>query len=192
MGAFAGCFGQKRVKPPKISAKAAGSAAIEQYDKDGDGSLSAAELESVPSLASTNFDANGDGNVSPEEITDRIGAWQDTQLGLISFACQVVLDGRPLAGATVKFIPETFLGDNVLPASDTTNKYGIANLSIAKEHLRADLKNHSVIHCGVYKIEITHPEVRIPARYNTETTLGQEAAIETVGMTPTVYELKSG
>ena len=43
-------FGPARVKQPGIDASAAGSAAIETYDKNGDGIISGDELEKAPAL----------------------------------------------------------------------------------------------------------------------------------------------
>jgi hypothetical protein len=34
-----------------------------------------------------------------------------------------------------------------------------------------------VIQPGLYRVEITHPTVNVPAKYNSESTLGIEAAI---------------
>ena len=37
------------------------------------------------------------------------------------------------------------------------------------------------VYGGTYKIEITHPNVQVPAKYNTSTTLGEEVARDTLG-----------
>jgi hypothetical protein len=33
------------------------------------------------------------------------------------------------------------------------------------------------VHYGTYKVEVTHPSVAIPAKYNTATTLGYETEV---------------
>ena len=85
-----------------------------------------------------------------------------------------VANGKPLAGAEVKFVPETFLGDDIKTASGKTNQAGMARLSVATTS-RADPPG---VAFGLYRVEITKPGDNIPAKYNTETTLGQEVALD--------------
>ena len=68
-----------RVKPPSIDAKAAGAAAMAQYDANNDGKVDAAELEKAPGLkaALANLDQNNDKAVDADEVTRRIQAWQE-------------------------------------------------------------------------------------------------------------------
>ena len=46
----------------------------------------------------------------------------------------------------------------------------------------------SGVHYGTYRVEITHPTINIPAKYNTATTLGYETER---GNPSTSFELKS-
>lgn len=177
--AASGCFfgGPSRVHPPGISASAAGSGAMDQYDTDKDGIVKGEELEKAPSLkaAIKNLDANHDGGVSADEVSDRVAKWQESKVGLTSMACAVKLNNKPLSGATVTFEPEKFLGTNIKPATGTTDKNGIANLTIEVEK-----GEPSGVACGLYLVRISGPSV--PARYNTETTLGKEVALDAEGM----------
>ena len=107
-----GCSGKpSRVHPPRIDPAQAGSAAIGQYDADGDGELSRKELAKLPGvlLALGAYDLNGNGKVSAEEIAGRIRQWQEFKIGTLTVSCRVTLDGAALEGATVKLIPEKFL-----------------------------------------------------------------------------------
>ncbi len=175
-----GCSsGPTRVMPPSIDAGAAGAAAIEQYDSNGDGALSGGELDKVPGIKGqiAKYDRDGDGSVTAEEITERIGEWQKSRVGIgQSFLCSVFLDGEPLEGAQVKFVPEAFLGGSVKAAVGTSNRRGVVRAGIPQEEMPDNLKGINGMQLGLFKVEITHPDYNIPARYNTETILGEECA----------------
>lgn len=182
-----GCGGLSTVKPPDVNADEAAAAAIEAYDDDGDGLLSEAELKDLPALTLESADKDSDGQVSADEIAGRIRVWSEGETGLMSFYCNVTLDGRPLDGAEVKLDPEPFLGDAVKPASGITRSDG-AILKVDPELLPADQRTLRGVQPGLYKVRITHPSVTIPARYNTATTLGQEIVPGTTGA---AYKLTS-
>lgn len=177
-----------RVTAPGISGSAAADA-IAKYDKNGDGALDDEELKAVPALskdygtgdasvagAKSRFDKNSDGNITADEISARINEWVDSKVGLLQFSLQVTLDGRPLEGATVTLVPEEFLGTSIKTASGVTDSTGRANTAIAAEDLQANETGLSGMRVGVYKVQITHPSTNIPAKYNTETTIGVEVA----------------
>jgi hypothetical protein len=175
-----GCSGgTTRVLPPSIDAANAGSQAIELYDKDGDGLVAGDELDAAPSLqaAMATLDADKDGKVSAEEVTRRVEAWQATRGGVTSVLVYVTLDGRPLSGATVTFEPESFLGQEIRTAVGVTNQEGIAAPMIPKENRPANMPPGMQL--GLYKVRIskqTGGAETLPARYNAETTLGQQVA----------------
>src|SRR5262249_19830833 len=126
---LAGC-GDNRVAVPPVSPEEAGKQAIAKYDQNHDGQLDADELERCPALKGSLklIDKNHDGKLSAQEISDRIATVQATRVGLLAFACQVQLDDKALADATVTFVPESFLGDAIKPASAVTDARGFANL----------------------------------------------------------------
>ena len=164
------------IRPPAIDASAAGKLAIEQYDKDGDGLIKGPELNKAPALkaAIENLDTNRDGAVSADEITARVKAWQKSNVGKTSLSCTVTYRGGPLQGATVKFVPEKFLGDEIQTATGETDQSGVAVLSVPLDPDRPD--DVSGVHYGLYRVEITKQGTNIPAKYNTQTILGQEVA----------------
>jgi hypothetical protein len=179
-------FGPSRVQPPGINASRAGSEAIELYDTNGDGVVSGDELEKAVSLKSAlpRLDTNGDKAVSADEVTARVEAWQAMRTALASVRCHVTLDGQPLVGATVVFEPEPFLGDEVKTATGMTNQFGDVAPTIPPEQRPAPNLPGGA-HLGLYKVRISrmaNGKETLPARYNTETTLGQEVSDDEPGI----------
>ena len=168
-----------RLYPPPIDASAAGAQAIEMYDTNKDGKISGAELDKCPALkaAMARIDRTGEGAITAAMITARIRAWQDSKLGRMPFMCTVLHNGKPLVGAEVKLVPEKFLGDKMQTASGKTNQNGMAMLSVPTTG-RDDPPG---VAPGLYRVEITKGS-EIPAKYNTETTLGQEVAQDANGL----------
>jgi hypothetical protein len=179
------------VPVPQISPEEAGRQALAQYDRNGDGYLDAPELERCPALKSClkALDTNGDGRLSAEEIAERVLLYQKSRIGLQAFACQVTLDGRPLAGATVTFIPEPFLGPALKPATGVSDERGLARL----QESGADLPG---VPCGLFRVEVSKKDAggreTVPARYNTQSVLGQEVAPDTAGVRGMVQFRLSG
>jgi hypothetical protein len=163
-----------------MDASRAGRLAIEEYDADGDGVVSGNELEKAPGLraALPRLDTNSDKAVSAEEVAARIEQWQLMRTGLMSFSFLVTIDGRPLTEAEVTFEPETFLGEEIKPASCTTNRFGGGGATIAKED-RPSPTYPPGMHLGLYKVRISRiveGKETIPRKYNADTILGQELA----------------
>jgi hypothetical protein len=181
--AFVGCSGgPARILPPHIDADDSAERAMEMYDTDGDGLLSAAELEAVPGLkaAMETLDADKDGKASELEIAERIRFWQVSQGGVTSIRCRVTMDGKPLVGATVTFEPESFLGEAIQTAVGVTNFTGAAGPSIPKEN-RPIADMPPGIQLGTYRVRISklvEGEETVPAKYNAETTLGQQVSTD--------------
>jgi len=176
---LSGCFfgGPSRVQAPSINTFAA-SSAMSKYDTDGDGKIAGPELDKAPALKGSlkKLDTNGDGAVSVDEISARIGEWQKSRVGLMSMACVVTMDGRPLEGATVTLVPEEFLGSSFKQASGTTAPGGLAILSITPDPSDPTATG---VAAGFYTVKISKMsggQETVPAKYNTETTLGCEVA----------------
>jgi hypothetical protein len=174
-----GCSsGPQRVKAPKINVNAAARQAIELYDTNHDGKLSVEELAKCPGILISidAYDANHDKFVDEQEIQNRLSHLLNgtggTQLG-----CNVSYQGKPLAGAKVVFEPEAYLGTDIQSAEGETNNYGVAQLGIPSDKVPAALKNAKIVQYGTFKVRITHPTIKIPAKYNTETTLGYETIV---------------
>ncbi len=194
LGLLAGCTGKpSRIMPPTIDPVQAGKDAISEYDKNGNGRIDGAELDAVPGVkaALNKIDKNSDKQVSADEITERINAWKESKVGVMSLLCRVNFDGKPLEGATITFIPEKFLGTAVKPAKGTSGPGGAAMCTVDDPEFAA--KRISGVQCSFYKVEITGPTNRtLPSKYNTSTTLGEEVALDASWVqSGLVFELRS-
>jgi len=174
VGLLSGCgVGGDTLTAPTYSPDTAAQQAINEYDANKDGLLDAKELERCPSLkqALDSIDRNGDKRLSAEEIAARIQSYQDSQVGLMATGCHVSMDGKPLSGATVTYVPEKFMGSSIRPASGTSDEHGAVALVVAGERLPG-------VQPGLYRVEISKKDAggqeMIPARYNQNTSLGIE------------------
>src|SRR5262249_8247917 len=172
---LAGC--KDRVPVPAVDPKQAGEAAVRQYDRNGDGVLDAQELERCPALrgALRALDKGRDGRLSAAAIAARIADYQTNKLGLVCFSCRVYLDDKPLAGATVTFVPEQFMGPGVKSASGVSDEKGAVELLTQGAAVPG-------VACGFYTIKVSKKsgdrEI-VPGRYNAQTVLGQEVGPDT-------------
>ena len=171
-----------RIYGPPYNASAAGARAIEMFDANKDGKLTGEELDKCPGLKAAlgKVDPGKEG-VTADMITARIKVWQNTKLGRMSLSCTVMCNGKGLGGADVKFVPEKFLGldDPKWIAAGKTDQNGMAMLSVPVSGKREDPPG---VPPGFYRVEITKPGMNIPAKYNTETVLGQEVANDAAGI----------
>jgi hypothetical protein len=179
-------YGPAAVKQPGINASSAGRGAMELYDTNGDGKVAGDELEKAPSLkaALPRLDTNNDGSVDADEVAERVNAWKKMNTGMTSVRCHITLDGQPLPGATMTLEPEPFLGDEIKTAFATSNPFGDVSPTIPPED-RPDPTLPGGAHFGLYKVRISRivdGKETLPARYNTETTLGQEVSYDDPGM----------
>ncbi len=176
VGAIGCSQGPRSIQPPKVNASAAATAAIEQYDRNGDGKLSKDEWRLSPDLTAVaaEYDQNGDGELTSEEIANGVAAWQQTGIGARSVPFEVRWKGQPLAGATVRLEPASFLGGAVKGASGQTSVAGSGQFNMTAEDRPKNAPNMPLMQPGLYHVIVTHPSIKIPAKYNTETTLGIE------------------
>ncbi len=186
--------GPSRVYPPSIDAGDAGSGAMSQYDKDGDGKVAGDELANSPALAYAveTIDTDGDRAVSAAEVAARVKKWQASRVGRMAFSCTVKFRGKPVEGATVTIEPEKYLGDEIQAATGKTDANGIAMLSIPVDPNNPD--DVAGVQCGLYLVRISkevNGQETVPPQYNTETTLGCEVALDSKDMEQgLVFDLK--
>jgi hypothetical protein len=169
-----GCsFGPSRVEVPQIDPAVAAAAAVEQYDSDKDQNLSQSESAACPGLAGSFklYDSNQDGQVSQAEVEARLKAMLGSGIGRMP--CMVVVyagdSQRPIEGAKVRVVPESFLEGAIQAGEGVTNPRGIA-----KPVTVGAPPGLPGIEMGLYRVEITHDSLKIPERYNTKTELGFE------------------
>ena len=178
--AAVGCGGPIVLKQADFDPEAAGSKAIEIYDKNGDGAIAGEEIDQAPSIkdALARLDVSGDGQVSAEEITRLVESWKNDGSVITRLKCFIILDGEPVEGATITLEPEAFLGGVIATGTGLTDRLGRAAISIPPEK-RQDATLTGV-NVGMYLVRISKVEggqETIPARYNTQTTLGLEVAL---------------
>ena len=192
LAALSGASGCGGVQSYVVDPVVASTAAIKQYDKDGDALVDETELKACPALLLElrAYDESKDKKLSAEEIGAQIKEMYERGAGLTAINCTVLFDGIPLSGAVVRFIPEKFLGEEIKAAEGVTNSSGNAAMGIPADELPKELRRHSFLRVGIYRVEITHPVRKIPAKYNTDTELGFEFH-ETNHVQPPVFHLKS-
>lgn len=180
-----------RIQPADIDPEGAGAAAVAVYDQDGDSQLSSGELKKCPALLASlaSYDTSQDGKLDASEIAARLAQWKETRVGVTAATFYVELDGRRLAGAKIVLEPEPFLADSVAPASAEVNSSGLAAPSMAAELLPEGVR--SGLQTGLYKIKITHPTLKIPAKYNEQTELGLEVPPHFDLYNPPTFKLTS-
>jgi hypothetical protein len=164
------------IATPQLDPAAAAERAMADYDANGDKKLSADELKKSPGLAAAvkRFDENGDGSIAADELASRLREFQQQDAALVAVTCVVLHRNQPLQGAKVEFIPEPFLGDAIKPASGVTGADGTTTPTVADELLPEEYRGRiQGVNCGVYRVVVTHPQVAIPAKYNTATELGR-------------------
>jgi len=168
---------------PDLDPAKAGRLALEQFDTNKDGKIDGDEIKKSPGLieALETMDDDGDGCLTAGEISQRVQEWLDSGTVVITQATEVVLDGEPLEGATVTYEPEPFLSHAIQPSSAVTGPDGFA-------YPQGQDAKYPGLYPGTYRIRISKVvdgKETIPARYNTETTLGKELAFDA----PSTHEL---
>lgn len=172
---------------PDLSPASAAAKAIEQYDANGDGKLSGGELNKCPPLkvAAGRIDTDKDGALSAGEIEARIKSWAGCGTIVTNGTVVVTLDGQSLGGATVTFEPESFLGPAFQPCTGVTADNGYADVNRENAEFPG-------IYLGFYRVKISKKvdgAETIPARYNTQTELGYEAAADLEGIGTINFDL---
>lgn len=159
-----------RVIPPSLDPAAVAAAAIAAADTDGDSAVDAEEIRTVPALAAAlkQLDTDGDGKLTVAELRSWLETVQKSRVAITSFTATVSHKGKPLADATVRLIPEPFMGDGMQRGEAVTDAAGNAVPTIRDS-------KYPGVNCGLYRVEIEGTGVDgklLPARYNTESTLG--------------------
>jgi hypothetical protein len=169
-----GCS-DRAIRVPAMNPDGAASQALAEYDANKDGALDDGELNKCPGLKAARqwLDTDKDRRLSGDEIATRVRDYQNDRAGLLALIIQFTLDGKPLTDADVTLVPESFMGSGFKPAHGKTNAGG------ACVEFRTEGAAYPGIHPGVFRIVVSKKDASgketIPARYNTETTLGVEA-----------------
>ena len=195
---LSGCSGGPApLELPGFDPSGSAAKAMELYDTNGDGFVAGEELENAPGLkaAIKTLDANNDEQISEEEIAERIRAWDEMQIGMMSFNSEFYLDGKPLTDAVITFDPDEFLEGVVQSAVGETGFAGEARPKVPKEK-RPTPETPPGMQAGIYKVRVSKivgGTETIPAKYNTETILGQEVTQDdwAISNKQVIFKLKS-
>jgi hypothetical protein len=168
-----------RFDAPSVDPPSAAVQAMELYDSNEDGALDNDELKKCPGLLlkKERYNADGNGSLSQSEIEEGINKLFGRGTGGTQLRCTVLYKGSPLAGAKVVMEPEPYIGEAVQTATGTTDGAGTTQLAIPAEFLPSHLHRVKAVHYGTFKVRITHPQIAIPPKYNSETELGYETEV---------------
>lgn len=164
-------------------------AALQQYDKNKNGKIDGAELDACPALkgALAVIDTNKDKGVSVDELTERFRGYESAGIGAVGVSGVVTLNGDPLGGAVVTFVPEDFMKGSIKGGSGTSDAGGA--VAVTGEGGVPGLA------CGMYKVTVSKRSAgggeELPARYHTATTLGWEVPADGRGGGPLELRLTS-
>lgn len=167
---LAGCSNKPaRVTIPDWDPAGFAGTILEKLDKNGNELVDKVELAEAPGLAfgARFIDTDGDYRLSREELVDRFTLYRERRVGMTSYELRISHNGRPLVGAEVRLAPEFFLSDILESATGTTNKQGTVRPSIAGQPT-------ALVRVGYYRVEVTSPNVKLPAKFNSATTVGVE------------------
>jgi hypothetical protein len=173
--------------PPSYDPDALAAAALAEYDANKNGTLDGAELDACPALkgALAGLDTDRDGKLSKAELRARFAEYAAARTGSVGLTATVTLDGQPLPDATVQFVPEAFMASLLQEATGKTGADGTVSAFTVGGAQVAGLQP------GFYKVRITRDGgSQLPARYNTQTTLGFEVSGGR-GARPPVFALAS-
>jgi hypothetical protein len=182
--ALVGCGGKNAsLTAPSYDPAGMAQAAISQYDKNGNGSIDGAELDAIPALKSSlaAIDTNKDKAISLAELTTRFESYQAANVGALGVSVMVRVNGTRMGGVTVTFVPEDCMKGTAKGGSGTTGDDGAA-----------EIQSDGVpgLPLGLYKITLSKKGAsgneELPARFNSQTTLGREIVADPRGGTPTI------
>jgi hypothetical protein len=165
--------------PPRfqLDPQKAAQEALRLYDKNQDGTLDAKELEQSAPLMELlqNLKAANPSHadsLTAADISARLDQWLAAPATLLPAGAVVYLDDKALAGATVVYDPEPFLGPSYRSHQGQTNDAGGVTLD-------PEFKDFPGIYVGLYRVRISKKvdgKETIPERYNEKSVLGVELA----------------
>jgi len=172
---------------PKIDAAASATAAMDEYDLNKDGFIDQAELKSAPSLkeAEKVIDSNSDGKLSRDEIEQRLNKYSAQGMALMSFSCSVTMNGAKKAEIEVEMVPEKFMLGSINMGKGKTDVNGIVRFKQEGQEFEG-------VAPGFYKIKlIKDGSLTFPARFNENTVIGKEIALDRMGRGGDSFDIKA-
>jgi hypothetical protein len=145
-----GCSGPRDPVPVSFDPATASRAAVDGLDTDRDGALSAAEWRRSPGLAAAapRIDTTKDGRISAHELETRLEAYRAHPPYLVLMV-HVQRQGQPVPDATVRIVPESFMGEGFSRYEGTTDAAGRVSV------VRSDGSLRDTLPPGLYVAEVT-------------------------------------
>lgn len=165
-----GCTGRKSRITSGLGDPAETTKALFQaLDKNSDGSIQGDELAGCPGLAASlgGWDTDGNKGISTTEAQQRFEKWKAMRVGAINASTTLNLNGSPLRGAKVEWVPESWMGSGFPTATSTTDPSGRAIAKVSSNGDR-DASLGDGLPPGCYRLVITHPEVPEKYRVNSQ------------------------
>jgi len=167
----AGCTGAKgRIDAPELDAAKMAADAMALCDANGDGFIDKTEVKTSPALnfALDDIDVDGDKKISEDELNERFKIYEDTAVGLQSVQMFIVKrNGEGIEGATVRLVPEPFMEDYIEVAEgEVLDLEGMVQIMT--------LPPDPGVRVGMYRLEVTSDDFKIPSKYNEDTKWGIE------------------
>jgi hypothetical protein len=172
---YLGCSGGPAALPPvDVDISHLTQQLMDTYDKDRNGRLSREELASFAPMAEW-AQTLRQNDVSSDDLEHYLTRVFDRRIGLVSATCVVKRKGQVLAGADVRLVPIPPLSDVLPTGQGVTDAHGGVMFSAPREKLPAATQRvEGLMPPGLYLVEVTHPTVKIPEKYNTRTEVGLE------------------
>ena len=178
-----GCgIGPVAIPPVNVNINRVAAELLAEYDSNKNGALSRSELAAMPPLAEclSRCRRNGNDEITEDELRATLKRIFDPRTAVVSASCVVRRNGQPFAGAEVRFVPLPIFKDVLPVGSGVTDVNGYAMIAAAAKDLPSAAPKVALMTPGLYLVEVTHPSVQIPEKYNRQTVLGKEISTETV------------
>lgn len=147
---IAGCGRLAPTAGGPIDAFSHASGVLEAYDTNRDGQLSREEAQASPgwTAAFANTDTSKDDQLSKEELAVQINTYHGGRFMLVPTVCELRDNGKPVAKATIRLIPDKTIADLFPPAEGVTDDAGNARMAIVGQ-------TEPGVNQAVYSVEVT-------------------------------------
>jgi hypothetical protein len=178
-----GCnYGPAAIPPVNVNVDSVVADLMAEFDRDKNGGLSRTELAAMPAVSDclSRCRRSSNDEISADDLKRTLRRVFDPRTAVVTATCAVRRNGQPLSGATVRFVPLPVFKDTLPVASGVTDTDGYAMIGAAPEELPNAAPKVALMTPGLYFVEVTHPSVQIPEKYNQKTVLGKEVSTDTV------------